>query len=104
MVSQILVEGMIKPVLGQPADEVVAQSGARRLRKSLAVLEAQMGNAPFLAGKSLSLADLYLIPMRAYFVQTPEGKAATPTLPCLEKWWQTIRARPSVVNTTAVVQ
>lgn len=104
MVGQIIVERMFKPVLGQPADDAVAQSGARRLRKSLSVLEALMGNAPFLAGKSLSLADSYLIPMWAYFIQTPEGKAAMPTLPCLERWWQTVCARPSVMSTEAVVQ
>jgi len=104
MVGQIIVERMIKPILGQPADEAVAQSGAHRLRKGLAVLEALMGNSPFLNGKSFSLADLYLIPMWAYFIQTPEGKAAMPTVPCLEQWWQAMSARPSVVNTAAVVQ
>ena len=104
MVGQILVERLIKPVLGQPADEAVVESGVRRLKKGLAVLEPLVGEAPFSKGKSLSLADLYLIPMWAYFVQTPEGSMASSSLPRLQQWWQAVSERPSVVNTAAAIQ
>ncbi|MEX2242180.1 MAG: glutathione S-transferase family protein [Burkholderiales bacterium] len=99
MVGQILVERMIKPLLGQPTDQSAVDAGIRRVRKSLGVLEQLVEGPGFLIEGSVSLADLYLVPMWAYFLQTPEGQTVAPTLPRLASWWTAMSLRPSVVNT-----
>ena len=104
MVGQILVERLIKPVLGQTADQSVVESGMRRLRKGLEVLEHLVEGSSFMIEDTVSLADLYLVPMWAYFLQTPEGRIAAPTVPRLASWWSAMSARPSVVNTNAPLQ
>jgi len=101
MVGQILFERLIKPVLGQPADQSAVDIGMRRLRKGLGVLEQLVEGSPFLIGGAVTLADLYLAPMWAYFLQTPEGEAVAPTLPRLANWWRAVGVRPSVVKTEA---
>lgn len=104
MVGQILVERLIKPVLGQPPDQSIVDSGLRRLRKGLAVLEGLVEAPSFLIETSISLADLYLVPMWAYFVQTPEGKAVAAGLPRLASWWDAMSSRSSVIKTAVVLQ
>jgi len=104
MVGQILVERLIKPVLGQPPDQNIVDSGLRRLRKGLAVLEGLVETPEFLIETSVSLADLYLVPMWAYFVQTPEGKAAAAEMPRLASWWNAMSSRPAVMKTSAALQ
>jgi len=99
MVGQILVERLIKPVLGQTTDQTVVDSGMRRLRKGLGVLEHLVEGSSSIIEGSVSLADLYLVPMWAYFLQTPEAEAVVPTLPRLANWWTAMSVRPSVVNT-----
>ena len=46
-------------------------------------LQAFPDLAPFLAGADLSLADLHLAPVLAYFTATPEGQAQMPGYPKL---------------------
>jgi glutathione S-transferase len=104
MVGQILVERLIKPALGQLPDQSIVDSGLRRLGKGLAILEGLVEAPSFMIESSLSLADLYLVPMWAFFVQTPEGKATAAGLPRLGSWWDSMSSRPAVVKTNAVVQ
>jgi glutathione S-transferase len=101
MVGQVLVERLIKPVFGQTTDPTVVESGMRRLRKGLGVLEQLVEGHAFMIESSVSLADLYLLPLWASFLQTPEGEATAPTLPRLANWWAAMSARPSVVSTNA---
>jgi glutathione S-transferase len=101
LVGQILVERLIKPVLGKATDPTIIESSMRRLRKGLGVLEQLVEGPSFMIASSVSLADLYLLPMWAYFLQTPEGEAIAPTLPRLANWWAAMSERPSVVSTNA---
>ena len=104
MVGQILVERLIKPVLGQTTDQAVVESGLRRLRKGLGILEHLVEGPSFMIEGALSLADLYLVPMWAHFLRTPEGAAVAPTLPRLASWWTVMSVRPSVIKTNAPIQ
>jgi glutathione S-transferase len=84
---------------GTPDDAMVAEA-MPMVEKAAAALEALADNAgPFLCGPAVSLADLHLAPVMAYFSQTPEGKKILAGSPRLSRWWQSISARPSVVKT-----
>jgi glutathione S-transferase len=87
-------------MLGGQTDEKVVAEAVPQAEKSVAALEALADSAgPYLCGPELSLADLHLIPVYAYFSMTPEGKKALAGAPRLTRWWQTVGARPSVITT-----
>jgi glutathione S-transferase len=66
---------------------------------SLQAFETMLDGGTALAGEGLSLADLHLAPVLAYFVRTPEGQRLLPSYPGLRRWWEAIAARPSVERT-----
>ncbi len=99
IVGQIIVERLMKPLIGQDPDEANIKKGTRRLEKGLLVLENYVGDYGYLLGDSITLADLYLIPMWAYFLQTPEGSGTVRIPQNLNLWWSLVKQRPSVANT-----
>jgi glutathione S-transferase len=86
-------ERVEKPKRGIAPDEARI---AEALAKSWICLEALaqiMGDGPWLAGRSLSLADLHGAPMIDYFRQTPEGAAMLAEFPPLAAWWPAMKWR-----------
>jgi glutathione S-transferase len=65
----------------------------------MAELERLLGDQEYLAGSALSLADLHLAPIFAYFVATPESKAIMEDKPGLNAWWQRMEPRESLAKT-----
>ncbi len=100
MISKVFVQRLVTPMLGGQADEKVIAEAVPQAEKAIAALEALAdGSGPFVCGPELSLADLHLAPVYAYFSMTPEGKKALAAAPKLNRWWQSISARPSVAKT-----
>jgi len=66
--------------------------------KVLAALEA-LASEPFLTGPELSLADLHVGAMIAYFTLAPEGTASLGKHPRLAAWWAELRQRASFAAT-----
>jgi glutathione S-transferase len=99
LVRQVFSLRVFRPRLGQPADEAEIAKGLAAAVKVLAALETLMADAAFLVGPSLSLADLHLGAMLAYFVQASEGDALLHRHARLAAWWQQLRQRPSFAAT-----
>lgn len=103
LVRQVYVHAIAMPRRGQTGDRTEVQSGLAAAAKVLAALEAlldaQAGEQMFLVGSALSLADLHLVSMMAYFVEAPEGAAMLARHPKLQKWFTTLSTRPSFVAT-----
>jgi glutathione S-transferase len=99
MISSIVVQRVVMPMVGGTTDEAVIAAALPTAEVSLAALEDLLGGGQFLAGDSLSLADLHLAPVMAYFSATPEGQARLPGHPNLARWWGAISSRPSMVKT-----
>jgi glutathione S-transferase len=99
VVVDIVVQRVVKPMLGQPTDEKIITDAIPLAKKALGAIANLMGKNPYLAGDKISLADLLLAPMMAYFSQTPEGSKMLGELPSLKTWWDKISTRPSVVKT-----
>jgi glutathione S-transferase len=103
LVRQVYVHAVALPRRGQTGDQKEVQSGLAAAAKVLAaleiLLEAQAGEQAFLVGPALSLADLHLVSMMAYFVEAPEGAAMLARHPKLQKWFTTLSMRPSFVAT-----
>ena len=77
-----------------PAGDVLA-----RAETCLTALQDLKGDAPWLAGAQLSLADLHAAPIFAYGLMTPEGEALLAAHPGLAAWWRVMSKRPSMART-----
>ena len=80
-------------------DEAVIAEGLARSRKVLAALESLAGGGDFLVGDRLSLADLHLGAMIAYFTAASEGVTALGDYPKLGAWWKAFKNRKSLTET-----
>ena len=58
-----------------------------------------MGDNLWLAGATLTLADLYAAPMFHYFLMAPEGREMVEQHQNLAAWWWRVAARPSMKAT-----
>jgi len=99
LVRQVFSHRVFRPAIGQPADEAEIERGLAGATKVLAALETLAAPDAFLAGPNLSLADLHLGAMIAYFAAAPEGAALLQNHPRLAQWWMHFSRRPSVTAT-----
>jgi glutathione S-transferase len=70
-----------------------------KTREVVPAFEARLGASPYLAGKSMTAADLFLFPLLAYFPVMPELAAILGTAPNCQRWMVAMAARPSAAAT-----
>ena len=99
LVRQVFSHRIFRPAIGQPADDAEVARGLADSAKVLAALEALASPMPFLVGPTLSLADLHLGAMIAYFTAVPEGAVLLDHHPKLARWWRRLQPRPSMAAT-----
>jgi glutathione S-transferase len=99
LVRQVFSHRVFRPAAGQPVDEAEVGRGLAGAAKVLAALEALAAADAFLIGPALSLADLHLGAMIAYFAAASEGAALLATHPLLAAWWMHLSRRPSFAAT-----
>ncbi len=99
LIRQVFVHRVFRPRAGQPADDAEAASGLTAAAKVLAALEGLAAPDAFLVGPELSLADLHLGAMVAYFTAAAEGATMLGLHPRLTDWWKRLQARPSMADT-----
>lgn len=96
LVRQVFVHDVMRPHLGTDGDPAELQKGLDGAATALDALETLAASDGWLTGPDLSLADLHLGAMVAYFVQSPRGAALLVERPRLSAWWQRLGKRPSV--------
>nr|WP_255607202.1 glutathione S-transferase family protein [Ancylobacter sp. Lp-2] len=96
LVWGVYVERVEKPERDMPANEAAIAAALPPARICLAAMAELMGEGPWLAGATLSLADLHLAPMIGYFLKAPEGAAMFAGFPALADWWARLAGRPSL--------
>ena len=89
---------IMAPRFGMPVDEAAVAKAIEPSRTCLRALEAIMGDSPYMAGDTVSLGDLMLIPHLDLLPASPEG-AEMLKGSSLSEWIDRMRARPSVQNT-----
>lgn len=99
MVRQVFSHRVFRQHVGSPVDEAEVARGLAAAPKVLGALEALAGGGRHLVGDRLSLADLHLGAMIAYFAAAPEGSAALAGYPKLARWWLALQERPSLAAT-----
>lgn len=99
VIGQIVIQRLVVPLQGGTPDEAAIEGAVAMAQTSIDAIEGLLGDAPFLAGASISLADLHVIPVFDYCRQTPEGDKLLANAPKLGRWWATVGGRESVVKT-----
>lgn len=98
-VGDLVVQRLIRPMLGAAADESIIEAAVPEVDKSMMQFEKLLGDHEYLAGRTLSLADLHLAPIFTYFADTPESKGIMEGKPGLGAWWERIGSRDSMAKT-----
>jgi len=71
------------------------------LRSHYEIVDRALENRTFLAGEAVTIADLLLASLLDIVGRLPGGLALFEGLPNLERWWQSVSARPSFAGTKA---
>ena len=98
-VGQLVIQRMVVPMLGGEPDEAAISTALPAVEKAMGVLEGLLGQNSHLAGPDLSLADLHLAPVFAYFTGTPESGPILENKPGLRRWWDAMSARETMAKT-----
>lgn len=99
LVRQVYAHRVSRPQHGLEGDETEIAQGLEKSATVLAVLENIADEGHVLSADAVSLADLHLAPMIAYFTATPEGQALFADYPALVRWWSWMEKRASFLTT-----
>jgi glutathione S-transferase len=101
LVWEVHVERVERPKRGVAGDEAKIAAGLVRSETCLRALGEIMQEGPWLAGPSLTLADLHAAPMIDYFREAPEGRAMIERFPHIAAWFAAMTGRLDRVRTAA---
>jgi len=93
--SPIAFNRIIAPRIGVPVNEAAVADAIPGARTVIGAIDALLAG-PFLTGKSLTLADIAVLPHVAMLHKTPEGQAILQDHPRLLDWHAMMSARASV--------
>ncbi len=104
LVWDVFVERIRVPQDGGTADETKISAALERARTCLTALESPMGEAQWLAGGRIGLADLRAYPMLVLFRKAPEGARLLADYPGLVRWFEAMAERPSAAATRPPIE
>ena len=103
LVRQVFSHGVFRPRLGHPADPIEYQRGLESAPLVLRALDQLATGGGFLVADSLSLADIHLAPMVAYFTSDRNGEALLRQYDRLSAWWSVMSSEKHFVETRPVL-
>lgn len=86
LVRQVFAQAVFRPFVNEPADPQVIAEGLAAARPVLEALD-QIATEGLVLNGQMTLADLHLAPMIAYFDMAAEGRAMLGSYPHLTGWW-----------------
>ncbi|HXV01687.1 MAG TPA: glutathione S-transferase family protein [Caulobacteraceae bacterium] len=98
--SAIVFQRVVAPRFGLPVDEEKIAAALPGARLCIAEVARLLGDQAFMAGDSLSLADLMLAPQVAFLADCAEGREMLDAHPDLAAWNRRMGERPSLQATT----
>lgn len=88
-----------RALVGGPAAPLIAKF-RERIERYLPTLNARLSESPFLAGATLTYADIYALPVIA--TSLPAFEIALAPYPAIQRWRDGLLARPAVMRGLAV--
>ena len=101
MGPSMVIQRLVRPMMGEEPDEVQIAEALPKIRQCLEVFDGALAGKDWLVGDTLSLADLFPVPMIAYIHMTPESDELLKGLANFNRWYDAIAARESFKNTVA---
>lgn len=95
MVKNLVIERLVAPARGRETDEAKIQAALPDIEKQLLSLSGALQDHMYLAGDTVSLADLFVLPILFYVNFTPEGRKLVGQSPRILRWLETMAQRPS---------
>ncbi len=95
MIREIVIQRVLVPMRGGKPDEAMIKAAWPKVEQQFGVVEQTLAKTPFLAGNSLSLADMLLVPILFYVKMQPEGGALLAKHKATSAWYDRLAARPS---------
>lgn len=95
-----MVKELVLPRFGiVELDESVIKDAVAESVRQLGIADHELSNKPYLAGKSLSIADLLLVPIVDYLMAFPDVEEKTVHLVNLRRWYEALSERASFTAT-----
>ena len=91
---------LVAPLIGMPVDEDAVAAAMEPAADALAEVARLLGEQPFIAGETITLADLMLAPHISFLPNFEEGRQIMAPHPNLTAWIARMEARPSMAATT----
>ena len=91
---------MVAPKIGIPVDEAAIAAAVAPAGEVINEVARLLGDQPFMAGETLSLADLMLAPHLVFLPDFAEGQRILAPHAKLAGWIERIASRPSMAATT----
>lgn len=99
MIREIVIPRVVVPRRGGKTDEAAVAAAAPKAERQLAILSHAVGEGGYLAGKTVTAADLFLLPIVLYLKALPEGETLLPKFPPLLRWFDAMAERRSFAAT-----
>ena len=96
LLADVIFQRLVAPLIGRTTDETAVSTALPKVRHCLGEIARLADDQPFLAGETVTLADLMAIPQIYYFRKFPEGIAQLAELPALAAWANRMEARQSL--------
>jgi glutathione S-transferase len=96
LVGGVLFPRIVAPRLGLPTDEAKVAASLPQVKLCLTEIARLAGDQEFLAGDTVSLADLMAVTALCYFKKMPDGAAQLAELPALAAWLARMETRQSL--------
>ncbi|XP_037439116.1 glutathione S-transferase 4-like [Triticum dicoccoides] len=100
VLKPIVVNCIINPFVGRDVEQGIVDESIEKLKKLLEVYEARLSSNKYLAGDSISFADLTHFNFMRYFMATKHA-VVLDAYPHAKAWWEALLARPSVKKVIA---
>jgi glutathione S-transferase len=103
-VYPVVVRGLILPRLvfpsrGVPVDEAAVKANLPKVEDMLSKLDGALDSSRYFAGDSLSLADLFVLPILPYLGMIPDSQKMIPKFARLSRWQDSMLGRQSAPAT-----
>lgn len=99
LVRQAFSHGVLRPAMGEPANEETKCAGLAAAPGVLSALEDIAADGRVLVPGELTLADCHLWPMLDYFTMLPEGWEMLQAYPALAEWARWVETTAPVRDT-----
>ncbi|MDP6353296.1 MAG: glutathione S-transferase family protein [Alphaproteobacteria bacterium] len=95
MIPKLVIQRLVVPSQGGTPDEEMIAAALPDVDTQLLVLSGMLQDHLYLAGDTMTLADLFALPILFYVNFTPEGRDLIGKSPRILKWMETMGSRPS---------